>query len=206
MWLNLSWPLPLGNDIIDLSVAGRHRPAYFERLSRVSFYKEEINLTQSWDSLTSLWLLWSLKEATYKYVVQEGWLDGNFIPKEFEVIEIERMKDSLAGYVNYSGMKVKTYSILNDRYVHSLALKMDIDQISTAVCELPGTTYQIQSDVVKKTILTHFASAIARPGHALSIKKDGQEIPFFDDSGERLPFDLTLSHHGSFGAYAFCSR
>ena len=116
----------IGNDLVDLKQAASdsnwHRKGYLDKL----YTKEEQDLILNAAVPSSmLWLLWTMKEASYKIVNR---LTGirKYNPLSFTCSLIpESMKGT--GYVSYAQYKFFIHSDISDHLIHSAAVSAEKD-------------------------------------------------------------------------------
>ena len=193
--------MPLGNDIVDLRAAARHRPAYYERLKRSSFYPEELLLVQEYES--AFWLLWAAKESAFKAVAQAGRVDRRFNPKDFLLKEIHQTEEGIIYTIDCKPFRFNGIIDLEKDFLHALSWTEPKPHFLTEVIYSEETDYQDQSSLLRNIILEQMSKMFDDSITAITIDKDENMIPFFRKGDERLPNNLSLSHHGSYLAYAF---
>ena len=138
--MSRNWQLPQGNDNVDLRAAARHRPAYYERLKRSSFYPEELLLVQEYES--AFWLLLAAKESAFKAVAQAGRVDRRFNPKDFLLKEIHHTDEGIIYtivshlHVLYGDMSTNACHILASREIQQLYSGATYGRIYCFVVEL----------------------------------------------------------------------
>ncbi len=202
--------MPVGNDIIDLnrhSVQHRHTD---ERFIQKILHAAEIELLkQSSNPSYFLWMLWTLKEAAYKYCKQ---VDSSFVfsPKKIFIQENNfnnafalikeadesfiqsHFENTLEYSIRTSLGILKGFSVFSKNYIHSVAVK-DEGNVFWGIKKIIANTTQMQSDEVR-----NFALASMQPitGELFFLEK----IPFIKVSGKTLA--TSLSHDGYYVSFA----
>ena len=195
--------MPIGNDIIDLDEASKHRPQYYLRLKSSGFAKEEWLLHDLPDGTDGLWLLWSLKESAYKALVQGDWDGRRFNPMDFNVTSLKQHANDFVAEICFKNRAVNATSTLHKHYLYSVTQPENDLRLLSLTFECPSLAYIHQSGEVRKQAISALADAMNIPADALSIRKTEDEVPQFFKNDELLEtVDLSLSHHGKYGAYA----
>lgn len=202
--------MPVGNDILDLNRhSARHRHTDERFIQKILHPKEIILLQQSSNPVYFLWMLWTLKEAAYKYCKQA---DNSFIfsPKKiyteqthtyemFVLIEEGAESFTSKGFdgtivltvYTLSG-PIKTYSVFSNNYIHTVAVK-DEEDICWGVKKITDTSNLSQSNEARDFVLKSFNNAKAE----LIFK---EKIPFIK-VGEKF-YATSLSHDGNYVSFA----
>ncbi len=195
--------MPLGNDIIDLSEGRKHRPAYYARLRKLSAFDHEWDAADFLTDIDRLWLLWSIKEAAFKAAVKLGW-DTRFSGKHFPVDQLIRRNEDVSSRVTSMEHSLFVVSRIEPLYIHSYVEVPD-RHVSMEVLSLGEADYPNQSMAVKQKAILQLSEQLNIDSQRITIAKDSQEIPLFHCDEQPMNVDLTLSHHGNFGAYAFAT-
>lgn len=195
--------MPIGNDIIDLDEASKHRPQYYERLKRSSLAEDEWLLNDLPNGNTGLWLLWSLKEATYKSLVQGDWDGRRFYPNDFHVTSLKQNTNDFIGEIVFNNRVVRTTTSIQNKFLHTVTLPENDFTTRSAYFECPGDDYEHQSGEVRNQAIGALADSLNLDSGLISIEKNEDQVPQFYLNEAYLSFvDLSLSHHGRYGAYA----
>ncbi|MDN3491485.1 4'-phosphopantetheinyl transferase family protein [Winogradskyella bathintestinalis] len=183
----------VGNDIVDLveakSASNWQRPRFLEKL----FTKAEQELIyNSENKFLMVWRLWSMKEASYKLYTQQN-PSRFYNPKGFEChIENEN------GTVRYNNFKCQTKTKYTSNYILSEARISDF-KMTSKVIGLKSDITNIQSEIMKQTLLNEISTLFQVSILDLKFKKSELGIPSVIINSEEIP--VSLSYHGSFGAY-----
>ena len=196
----------IGNDIVDLldadAQATERTPAFD---ARVFTRGERARILAAGDSVRARWLMWAAKEAAYNLARKR---DGDlcFSPRRFEV--------GAWAVVDAPG---RPGTRLEGR-VHTEELSLDCEWISApgfvhALCRLPGTpppqciaverisALEDPGEAVRRLAVGEIARTLAAAEDAFRIEKRGR-IPFLWFEDREAAADLSLSHHGSWVAFA----
>jgi phosphopantetheinyl transferase (holo-ACP synthase) len=195
----------VGNDVVDLcdrSVALGPRHPRFD--ARVFAPSEHRALRESAEPNPLRWVFWAAKEAAYKVAKK---LDAAALwsPLRF-VVCFER---GLEGAVEYSGLRIPVQVERDEQRVHALAT----DRVESfprlrscvATLESPGADPSAAVRLLAREQLAPLLSV--RPDQLEIAQRD--RIPVLRIAGSDAPFDLSLSHHGRFVAFAaesLCER
>jgi len=194
--------LPLGNDIVDLEAASQHRPAYYDRMKRSSFHSEELSLVRGYEN--QLWLLWAAKESAFKAIAQAGRVDKRFNPKDFLLRKIYDLDNCIYYAIDCEDYHFNGFVEQNAAYLHAISwLGEKPDFYFDVICDEHLKSHQEQSNMLRYHAIERFSKELLVPSDSIRISKDENMIPFFDQGGLRLANNLSLSHHGTYLAYAF---
>ena len=195
----------VGNDVVDLadrSVAAGPRHPRFD--ARVFAPSEHRALRESPEPNPLRWALWAAKEAAYKVAKK---LDGAAVwsPQRF-VVSFER---GLAGTVEHAGRRIPVQVECDAERVHALASDRveSLPRVRSCVATFAGPEAGA-SAAVRQLARERLAPLLGVPVEAVEISRNGR-IPVLRVGGSDAPFDLSLSHHGRFVAFAaepLCER
>ena len=187
----------VGNDVVDLRaravVAGPRHPRFDARV----FAPSEHRALRESDAPNALrWTLWAAKEAAYKVAKK---LDDATVwsPLRFVV--------SLAGgdgTVEHAGRSIPVRVEADAERVHAVATDRAeaLDGVRSRVAELEGPDAD-PSTAVRRLAREELAPLLGGDPGALEIGRRDR-IPVLRVGGRDAPFDLSLSHHGRFVAFA----
>jgi phosphopantetheinyl transferase (holo-ACP synthase) len=184
----------IGNDIVDFNTAALQsnwlRRGFCEKL----FSEQEQSLIlNSQFPERRLWLLWAMKEATYKAHQRRFKLPRSFNPKQFNCEIIAGDKTSVMGKVQIRDCDYYTQTYIGEDYLHCIASQFQ--QKKTVQKILSHST-----DIKQELILT--VSALKKIQiEKICIKKDCNFIPYLTCGGFSINCDFSLSHHGNFSAF-----
>lgn len=185
----------IGNDIVDLKVAATE--SNWQRkgfLNKIFTARETEYIQNSYNKSNTVWRLWSMKESAYKlYIQQNG--KRFFNPKKLECTIFSKNEGQvIIGESSYS-----TSTKSNGNFIFSTAL---IDKSTTAIsCDFKINSCT-QSEQTHSAILHYIAFLTKFKLSKLTIKKSTNNVPSLYFENEQLPWSISLSHHGTFGAFS----
>ena len=190
----------IGNDIVDIAEAelksNWQRPRFLEKL----FTLHEQQLIQNSDnSFLMVWRLWSMKEAAYKLYTQFN-PSRFYNPKAFEC-KLENLK----GIVTYDDFKCYLNTKVTTQYIISEARLVSKEMISECI-KLNCSTPKYQSDTIKDVLLTTVSKQLNILKEDLKIRKSNFGIPSIYQNAKKLNFEISISHHGSYGTYGIHNK
>jgi phosphopantetheinyl transferase len=194
----------VGNDVVDLRarlVAGPRHPRFDARVFAPSEHRA---LRESAEANALRWAFWAAKEAAYKVAKK---LDDAAVwsPVRFVV----RFAGDGAGAVEHQGRSIPVRVEADAERVHAVASDRAeaLARVRSRVAELPAADAD-PSAAVRALACEELAPLLGASAAALEIARRGR-IPVLRMDGRDAPFDLSLSHHGRFVAYAaepLCER
>ena len=195
----------VGNDVVDLRapavVAGPRHPRFDARVFAPSEHRA---LRESAEPNPLRWAFWAAKEAAYKVVKK---LDDGTVwsPLRFVV----RFEHGLAGAVEHDGRQIRVQVERDAERVHALASDCPeaLARLASCVAELEPAGADA-SAAVRALARERLAPLLGVRADSLEFTRRGR-IPVLRMFGHDAPFDLSLSHHGRFVAFAaepLCER
>ncbi|MFY9242028.1 MAG: 4'-phosphopantetheinyl transferase superfamily protein [Polaribacter sp.] len=179
----------IGNDVVDLNLAKTQSNWQRNRFLEKQFTDFEINqILISENPFLHVWLFWSMKEAAYKCHVQE-FQKRFFAPKKFSC----KIVSNSIGVVEIDNIKYNINYTISNRCVYSFAFKIDGKKMVSELFFIKKN--EIQTKNTNEKLLTHFSSEV-------QIQKNELGIPYLVQNNQKLPFSISTSHHGNYGAYA----
>jgi phosphopantetheinyl transferase (holo-ACP synthase) len=169
----------LGNDIVDLRKANVEsnwkRNGY---LAKIFSDREQSQIIHSNYPERLIWLLWSMKEATYKIINRETKL-RLYNPKKFSCLLNEKESS-----VHFEGCTYYTKSSIQEHFIHTIA---------TQKAENLGriATYYLEN---KADYVTDFNLKFA----PYFLAKDASGIPILIDKQNGKSHFASISHHGDY--------
>lgn len=188
----------VGNDVVDLRaravVAGPRHPRFDARVFAPSEHRA---LRESAAPNALRWTLWAAKEAAYKVAKK---LDDATVwsPLRFVV----SLSGGCDGSVEHAGRSIPVRVEADAEKVHAVATDRAeaLDGVRSRVAELEATDAD-PSAAVRRLAREELAPLLGAEPGALEIGRRDR-IPVLRMAGRDAPFDLSLSHHGRFVAYA----
>jgi phosphopantetheinyl transferase (holo-ACP synthase) len=188
----------VGNDVVDLRaravVAGPRHPRFDARVFAPSEHRA---LRESAAPNALRWTLWAAKEAAYKVAKK---LDDATVwsPLRFVV----SLAGACDGTVEHAGRSIPVRVEADAERVHAVATDRAeaLAGVRSRVAELEGPDAD-PSAAVRRLAREEMAKLLGAEPGALEIARRDR-IPVLRMAGRDAPFDLSLSHHGRFVAYA----
>ncbi len=183
----------IGNDLVDVEIAFSEKKSENRRfIEKVFSLQEQKLISQSEDKETTLWLLWSMKEAAYKAHQRIVGHAPKLNPRDY--------KCRLLNFSNLAEVQVSSsFYFINytctDRFIHSIATESSVVTVFEKI-------YYKNQDTKSSFIKDYSNKNGLAPGN-ISIEKDGFGIPFIIDENTKNKVPVSLSHHGNFTAYIF---
>jgi hypothetical protein len=210
--------LYIGNDIVDLTAPENLKKSLDGRFLDRVFTPDEQDLigSASWAD-AMLWALWAGKEGAYK-VLSKGDPGIPSTPRRYHVKFFEKHGgaclheggDALwSGIVDSPAGKVSFQTLFTVRYVHCLAItdvRLTNQMVISQVVNLADSTDT--SFAVRRAAVGYLAAILdISPAH-IEIRRfrtpKGYGPPRVFLDGRPADIDISLSHDGDYGAFAFC--
>lgn len=197
----------LGNDIVDLAEAQRscdwRRPRYLEKVF-TSLEQEWILSATNPDEW--VWLLWSAKESAYKLCRRLG-AEQAYAPKKLAIQSWKRLESNTYElHLQNEQRELLIVGELRDAYVHSVAMTMYNENRRQNIISITNH-HAVQSEALRAHICQELIQTYGcRSDKEYRVEKDNDGIPWVYLGQERLDIALSLSHHGSFGAYTWIEQ
>lgn len=195
----------LGNDIVDLEQVLRtgqaSRVGFRERICTIA---ELSPLQKHFSTTLSIWILWALKESAYKCYIQAGGLPL-FAPKKFtarlESIHEKQLSASLQTPMGAfdSQILVENSFLLAESWRNELPTQ----KIHRETRILNTSLQKDKSILLKKALCKHFAEMQQLDMDELEVRKNKQNIPTIHLGERKLPYTISLSHHGRWGLFSY---
>lgn len=190
----------IGNDIIDLSLAGRE--SNWERkgfLEKVFSREEQVMVLTAQNSGQMVWLLWSFKEAAYKAHQR---LYGhppilNWLRQKCKLTSLTKF--SASGEVNINGKNYFTSSLITSEYIHTTAAKDNKTPLQNVLFEGP-------SEVTKKQLLKQISDHFSVHYSKLSFHSNKLGIPYIQYKNKSFFTDFSFSDHGRYSGFSVSLR
>ena len=224
-------PAPVvGNDIVDLldpRTAGKHADRRF--IARVLDDGERVALSQAEDPAVALWAFWAAKEAAYKVASKLRGAPPLFAHAAFAVTWTESEPDGWAGRVAYEELQIPVVVARSGAVIHAVAafgaavgsallgserLGEPPEAWNARLAELlprftereADAVHSLPSAAVRIRARSALAAVLAAEEADLEIVCDpgvtGRRPPRVLLRGRAAPADVSLSHHGSWVAWA----
>lgn len=196
----------IGNDVISISASSDSPKTRCERFIRKLFTINEQRLirdTNSEDREQLIWLLWSMKESAYKSFFKQ-FKKRRFAPKMFDCYLNPPHKEAhcTAGNVRTIFQDYSTQSYILEDCIHTVAFINKRQVIHDYCFPLKSDRYGVQAGTVRRRMCKELAQLEGCPPGEIEIRKDAKGIPQVYIFNKKAEFDVSMSHHGTFGAYA----
>jgi phosphopantetheinyl transferase (holo-ACP synthase) len=184
----------IGNDIVDLLEAKAspnwQTPRFLEKLFTIN---EQSFILNSKNSFENIWQLWSMKEAAYKLYVQTNPCRF-YNPKAFECSFINGRPR-----VKFQDFECILSTVKTPNYILSEA-RLDKASLTSKVIKLAGQNQKNRSEETKLALLHHISKTCPISKQNPVFQKNEFGIPLVNHNSKQ--FSVSLSHHGSYGAFA----
>jgi len=186
----------IGNDIVDIAEARKksnwQRPRFLEKLFTT---KEQQIINKSDKPFLMVWRLWSMKESAYKLYTQLH-PSRFYNPQQF-ACEIDDSK----GKVRYKDFVCYVKTSVTSQYIISEARLIKANMVSECIEMKPGSSKN-KSDTIKTQLLSSIAQQFNIMKEDMTILKSDFGMPSVYQNSNKLNIGISISHHGSYGAYA----
>jgi phosphopantetheinyl transferase (holo-ACP synthase) len=178
----------IGNDIIDLAAAKKEsnwrREGYLKKLFSI---EEQDYIKESTTPDSSVWSLWSMKEAVYKAEFRRT-LHYEYAPLKIRCIKMNQEDNMLKCELLYNDIKYFTFTKILSNYLHTIACrwKKDFTYLKIIVVKDYPENYSVY---LKKNKLLSSSEFI--------IKSDCG-IPNLINIEKEKIYPMSISHHGRF--------
>ena len=184
----------IGNDIVDFNTSALQsnwqRRGFMDKL----FSEKEQNLILNSEfPERELWLLWAMKESTYKAHQRRFKLPRSFNPKQFICEIITEDNSSAIGKVQIGDFSYNSQTDIGEDYLHCIASQFQ-----------PKKTVQkilADSSEIKQELILAISEITKLPPAKISIEKDGNYIPYLMHNGVEINYAFSLSHQGMYSSF-----
>lgn len=195
----------LGNDIIDLEEvlhSGQAKRVGFQE--RICTLAELSPLQRFFSRELSIWILWALKESAYKCYIQAGGLPV-FAPKKFTVAVETISELQVSAHLHTPVGQFKGQIQVNSTYLiaESWRSELALQPIHRGIQILNAKFQKEKSILLKQAFCQHFSKSHQVDIGELEVRKDHLNVPAIYLAEEKLPYTLSLSHHGSWGLFSY---
>ncbi len=176
----------VGNDIVDLNEA--QHASNWQRarfLNKIFTELEQRYIKDAINPFRMVWRLWSIKEASYKLYTQI-YPSRFYNPMGFECT-IENNSET----VRFGDFQCFVETMETSKYIISEA-RLNKQKLSSEIVKFKTTSQKEQSEELKTRLINYV-------GSAYQLKKNEIDIPTLSNGKEQ--FNVSLTHHGSYGAF-----
>ncbi len=192
----------IGNDIVDLTIAKIesewNRPRF---LNKIFTEKEQQYIREYPRPERMVWLLWSMKESAYKLHFQHN-KKRFYAPKKFSCEMRYLNEEEGCGKVFFGDFRCFTQSALSDKFVYTITSLEKNKKYLSQIIKMRKPKYNAQHAEVYSGAIAQFAEYSGKSHDKIYIKKNDYGIPFLYFKDEKAKTDISISHHGNYGAFA----
>jgi phosphopantetheinyl transferase (holo-ACP synthase) len=205
-----------GNDIVALNSIDKQRsnhPAFYSKFiipTEQALYKAPDLPFENF-----VWLLWSVKEAAYKYLQRHDH-ELIFSPSKIIIQKIQPVtgfEDALWEYAQdvkyYTGIVLQGddalyyRTIIHDEYITTVVNdEENFANVYWGVQHIEQTASESQSAGVRAFVLNKLKSFF--PDDVLSVKKSPTGYPVLLVNDQPVDIPLSFAHHAHYVTYSFC--
>ncbi len=189
-------------------------------VNRVFLPEEQNQINQAGDPDCILWVLWAAKETAYKIIsksdpsIHSGPLRYAVYlhdPTTFSLHDPGFQNTFLTCQVESPGGPVMLGVLIGQDYIHTFGCRGDQSHPGTLHLKVfrldhPCWKEQTESEVVRKSLCRHLGHFWQMVSSRIEVRREervrGLGPPFVYVDGKRGAADVSLSHHGRFGAFA----
>jgi phosphopantetheinyl transferase (holo-ACP synthase) len=218
--------LSIGNDLVFLKDPRRiNRGRDIRLLKKILTESEQEIITNNSEADLLVWLLWSFKEAAYKYC-KRSFPELVFAPKEFVILNIsggllsfpvskisndlnrkgfEDLCKTVASVYTPNGI-LEANSVINKNYIHSVVCGSgaQMNDVVWGVKNIPHCSHNSQSVEVRRFAATSILKALETHGNPeITFAKNPIGYPeiFVNEIKHDIP--LSFSHDNCYVSFAF---
>lgn len=178
----------IGNDIIDLSASTKEsnwkRKGY---LNKIYTESEQVLINTSTNPDTIVWLLWSIKEATYKANNRITKLK-EYAPTKIECKINNIEKNLYWSTSSYNNLEYQIKSVVCNDYIHSIALYNANDFVKIEEIILNDYPVDYMQYLIANNYIPHYKD----------VQKDEFGVPNLYNKITKIFKPISISHHGNF--------
>jgi phosphopantetheinyl transferase (holo-ACP synthase) len=193
----------IGNDVIDFNQALKESSWKRKNfLQKLFMPDEEKFILNSGNIPAMVWLLWSMKESSYKIYFREK-KKYSFAPLKFNCTLLSVQNNIFSGECMVENYKFLTYSELSDELISTIAVTKEalLNNFFMYNCfRFKTKIYKDQQEEIYKHIL-HDITIHIKTLDELKVIKNEFGIPSFLYKGLIRKDLISISHHGQFAAY-----
>jgi len=194
-----------GNDIVALTsinVSRIKQPNFHSRI--ISSIESDLYYSDLEEQLAFehfVWLAWSVKESTYKYLKR---FDTGLIfssPK-MRIVELRRVAEYLHGAVQCGDQMLYFQSLVTNEFIFSIVNDTaDFSETYWDIKQIDSADPAAQSSAVRELLLEKLVELF--PATDLQITKSPYGWPIIANEEGELPTPVSFTHHDNFVAYSF---
>ncbi len=186
----------VSNDIIDIAYTRLHSDWQRRGFLHKIFNGEEQDMILSVsDPFSLVWRLWSMKESIYKLQ-----MDATSVHK-YNPSKIScHIIDEINGTVSIDHQTYDTTTNQTAEYIYTYAVKDNRSEIIHKIININSS--EQQSELCYNRLINEVSIQLGLNPDKLTIRKSSNGIPSLYFQENKLDIDISITHHGSFGAYS----
>lgn len=189
--------MALGNDIIDLTVAREQKRALTPRfLDKICTEDEQKYILDSPNPFNTLWLLWSIKESVYKCHLS---IEKSRLFNPTKIVCKPQTSNIFQATIACS--TYRSISLIKKNVIHTTA-QPNGHFPRVYYLRNKGTLGEMKKLIYQKLIIRISRHFGYKP-RQLNIVKNELGIPHIYKNSQRLPVNISISHHGDIGAFVY---
>ncbi len=185
----------IGNDVVDLTVAGINSRWREVRFLDKIFNSEEQSLITESNQFYTIWRLWSMKESAYKIWARNK--RARYNPKFFKC----KIISETSGIVSFDNNSINTTTMFSENVIHTNAIFQNLEVIS-GIVKLEGFSRIDKLRFLKEKTIESYSDFCSISKESISIKKNAFGAPELFINHQNQTNFLSLSRHGCYGAFA----
>ena len=186
----------IGNDVVDMDLAATQsnwkRKGFLGKVFTVS-EREYILSSEEIDS--TVWLLWSMKEAAYKAHQRKYQLPRKLSWQRQECIVTKLNGNTASGMVKIEGQYYDTKSLISSGLVFTSAVKDGTIPVKNAI-------FRSSSEEMKQNFIRDFSHYYHLPKEKISIQKNVHGVPVLTCGDRKHSCGFSFTGHGKFSAFS----
>lgn len=193
----------IGNDIVALNFINQQRtnePRFYAKILTPGEKELYHKVSQQLPFAHFVWLLWSAKEAAYKYQkrLQPGLV---FSPTRIICHDIKLIEHYSHLQLSFQEHRLFTRAEITDNYIHAIVSEnAEFQYISNGIKQIENNTPEAQSAAVREFILERLQ--LTYPNISLRIEKHPVGYPILMIGDQQSDLLLSFAHHGNWVGYA----
>jgi len=187
----------IGNDIVDLEFAKRNSRWQEQRFLDKLFTTEEQDFVHSdQQKFQNIWRLWTMKESVYK-IISRAEETIRFNPTDFKCTVL----DSNRGHVIYKNQSIATSTTTDKSFIQTTTCLNP--QWISKLFQFSNLDYPTQHSESVQQAIKAYSTYKNVLDTSVAVIKNSRGIPQLYMNGHLQPEQLSLTHHGLYGACAF---
>ncbi len=186
----------VSNDIIDIACTRLHSDWQRRGFLHKIFNGEEQDMILSVsDPFSLVWRLWSMKESIYKLHMDVSSVH-KYNPSKISCHII----DEINGTVSIDHQTYDTTTNQTAEYIYTYTVKDNRSEVIHKIININSS--EQQSELCYNRLINEVSIQLGLNPDKLTIRKSSNGIPSLYFQENKLDIDISITHHGSFGAYS----